>query len=184
MTMMDKLHLILSLILIPLISEAQYLTGIGTKWSDEFTEWTLYTEDEEVEGDLIMRWQFQNDPSEWDYRLQDKTGSIRLIWKKDPNRWEIRGEGKVITARTLWKNDFREWRITDNSKTLTLRSRYGNSFNEWLVKEKKHGSFEMYTSWENDPRDWNIVDDLDESISFPMKMALVFITVFHSSPSW
>lgn len=40
---------------------AQYITGIATKWSDEFTEWIIYTDDDDIEGEITMRWQMQRD---------------------------------------------------------------------------------------------------------------------------
>ena len=164
------------------LNAQEILTGVGTKWSDEFREWTIYTDDEEVEGDLIMRWQMKNDWTEWDYRIDEEIGSIRMKWKDDPSQWEIRGNGEIITARMLWKNDVREWRITNNTKSITLKSKWGNNLNEWLLKEDKYGYFEIYTEWENDPREWVIVDELDEDISLPMKMAFIFIAIYHSSP--
>ena len=161
---------------------AQVLTGIGTRWNDTFSEWIVYTDEEDREGDLRLRWRLQNDWTEWEYRLGESTGRIKLKWRDNPNEWEIRGTNKVVTARTLWNNDFREWRITDNARQLTLKTRYGNLSEEWVLRSSNYGHFEMITSWEGDPRDWIIVDELDEQISLPMKMALVFVVVFHSSP--
>ena len=162
---------------------SQYLTGIGTKWSDEFTEWNIYVDDEDVIGDLSMRWRFQNDWTMWDYRIGEETGAINLVWKNNPNQWELRGDNRVITARTVYNNNFTEWRITDNNTTLTLRSRWTNNFNEWSIKENgRYGDFVIYTEWEDDPREWSIVDELDESIGLPMKLCIVFLTVYNSVP--
>ena len=47
-----------------------------SKWSDDFREWTIFTDDEEEEGELTMRWQQQMDWTQWDYRLGEETGSI------------------------------------------------------------------------------------------------------------
>ena len=161
---------------------AQFLTGISTRWNDSFSEWILYTDKEDREGELRLRWMSRNDWTEWEYRLGESTGRIKLKWRDNPNEWEIRGDNKVVTARTLWNNNFREWRITDNNRQLTLKSRYGNLLEEWVLRSTDYGHFEMATSWEGDPRDWIIIDELDEQISLPMKMALVFVVVYHSSP--
>ncbi|MEL6867739.1 MAG: hypothetical protein AAFP19_25160 [Bacteroidota bacterium] len=187
--MIFKRFFLLFLLFHPLFLSAQVLNGIGTKWSDEFTEWMIfvYSEEEEEEeepGELRMRWQMQNDWSEWDYRIGDQVGSIKQLWKEDPTQWEIRGDGEVITVRTKWSNDFSEWRITDNERNLTLRSRWRNNFNEWLVSEKEYGAFEIYTRFEDDPREWDIVDELDDSISLHLKMAFIFIAIYHSSPRY
>lgn len=161
---------------------AQYITGIGTKWSDEFTEWRIYTEEEDLEGEINMRWQMQLDWTEWDYSLGDETGSIRIKWKDDPNHWEISGGSELITARTLWKDNPTEWRITNNSQTITLKSRWSNNFSEWQLKSDRYGSFRIFQDWEGDPREWIVEDDLDEDISLHMKIAILFLVTFHSSP--
>lgn len=163
-------------------AQAQYLTGLATKWSDSFSEWTIFTDDESVEGDLEMKWKMQNDVSEWQYRIGEEIGRIKLKWRDNPNEWEIRGNNQIITARTLWNNQFREWRIKGNGTQFTLRCKYGNTTDEWELRNSSNGIFEIYTNWEGDPREWNIVDELDESIGLPMKMAIVFIATFHSIP--
>ena len=61
---------------------SQILTGLATKWSDEFSEWTVFTDEEDFTGDMVMRWQMQGDYSEWDYRFEEEIGSIRLKWEK------------------------------------------------------------------------------------------------------
>jgi hypothetical protein len=161
---------------------AQYLTGIGTKWSDAFTEWILYTDDEDVEGELTMRWQMQGDWTEWDYRIGEESGSIQRKWKNDPSQWEISGGNELIIARMVWNNDLSEWRITNNSQTLTIKSRWNNNFNEWNLKSDRYGTFTIFTEWENDPREWIVEDYLDDTISIHMKIAILFVVTHHSYP--
>ena len=134
--------------LLPLYLPAQYLTGIETKWSDSFAEWTIFTDDEELEGELKMRWALQNDWTEWDYRIGDVTGRIKVKWKDNPNEWEVRGENKVVTCRTVWNNNFREWRITDNTNRVTLKTKFGNLNDEWILRNSDKGTFEMFSEWE------------------------------------
>ena len=178
---MKYLFLFITLLFTSSLS-AQVLTGMGAKWSDAFNEWTVYTDDEEVEGDLTMRWQMRNDWTEWDYRIGESSGSIRMKWKDDPTQWEVRGDGENISIRMKWNNDITEWTLTDGTNRFTFKTRYGNNLNEWLLKNDDKGNFEVYTEYENDPRDWQIVDELDEEISLPMKLGMTFIAVFHSVP--
>jgi len=176
------LFITLSLILFTSSLQAQVLTGISAKWSDAFNEWTLNTDVEDEEGDLNMRWQMRNDWSEWDYRIGESSGSIRMKWKDDPTQWEIRGNNETVTAKAIWKDDPTEWRISNNDITLTFKSRWKNELNEWELREDKYGTLKVYTNWDNDPRDWNVLDELDEEITLPMKMAMLFIATYHSSP--
>lgn len=177
-----KNGLLVLLLFFSLNAQAQLITGISSKWSDEFSEWTIWTDDEETEGELVMTWQRQQDWSQWDYRIEDERGTIKLKRKDDPSQWEIRGYDEIVTAKMTWNGDFRTWKITNNSKYLTLTTRYGNRMDEWILRGESHGIFHMYTEFEQDPRDWIIVDRLDEDISLTMKMALIFIASYHGSP--
>lgn len=197
---MKKFWLLGMAILWAALAQTQSLSGISARWSDSFVEWEVYTAttdttladeaeaseppDEELYGELKLRWlNLRDDWSEWDYQLGDERGTIKLKWKDDPTQWELRTySGTVITMRAAWTNDLSEWRITNNDISLTLRSRWTNQADEWLVQDDARGSFYLYTLREGDPRDWAIEDKLEPSISQPMKMALVFLTVFQSTP--
>jgi len=180
---MNRLSVLLFCFLtLPIWSEAQWLTGVQTYYSDDFREWMIYTDEEDVPGELTMRWRSRNDWSEWNYSIGDLSGTIRATFDDDPSQFEIRGNGVTITARRLFANDFREWRITDNETTLIFKTKWGNNTNEWTLRDEKKGTFEMETEWEADPRDWRIEDELDEEISLQMKVAMVFLAVYHASP--
>lgn len=162
---------------------AQVLTGISSKWSDSFGEWTIYTDNQELEGELKLRWLTTNDWTEWEYRIGEETGTIRMKWKDNPNEWELRGGNEVVTMRTVLNGNFREWHIIGN-KNLTWKSRYGNTFDEWEKSDAHFGTFDLATAWEGNPGDWMIEDELDEEVTLPTKMALVFLSVFFSSPKF
>jgi hypothetical protein len=63
-----------------------------------------------------------------------------------------------------------------------LGSRWKNRLDEWLTDDPNRGRFYIYTLRERDPRDWAVEDNLSEEVSEPMKMALIFIAIFHSTP--
>lgn len=191
--------LVVCLLLWSAASQAQTLSSISTRWSDSFVEWELYTKvpkaepdeddggeapDEELYGELKLRWlNLREDWTDWEFSLGGEQGTIRMKWKDDPSQWELRTYGgAVVTMRASWKNDPTEWRVTDNNFSLTLRSRWTNQLDEWLVQDNSRGTFYLYTMTERDPRDWAIDDRLDASVSQAMKMALIFLTVFHSTP--
>ena len=174
--------------LLALQGRAQYLTGLSSYYDDSFIEWRFYTmneaeAEEEEEGDLKITWQLRDDDwTEWDYRIGDAFGTIKMKWKDNPEEWELRGNNSIIGARTVWPGQFEEWRITDNTTTLTLKSKWANQQDEWLLRNSNNGDFAMYTSYERDPRDWVIVDELDEKVSFEMKVMLMFVVMFNSTP--
>ncbi|HNE29092.1 MAG: hypothetical protein U0U46_11220 [Saprospiraceae bacterium] len=181
-------------------AQQQHLSGVSSRWSDSFVEWEIYAvsadtsaaeedeesdyPDEETVGELKLRWlNLRDDWTDWDFQYGELRGTIRQKWKDDLNQWELRTyNGDVITMRTAWANDFKEWRVTDNSMSLNLRSRWTNQLDEWLVDDPNRGRFYLYTLRERDPRDWAIEDNLDESVTPAMKMALIFLTVFNGSP--
>ena len=166
---------------------SQDIIGVGTRWNDSFREWEVHTTDRRT-GTLELRWNLppvsggRQDWTEWDFRLGDTTAQIRLKWTDDPNLWEIRCLGVTATARTTWNNDFRQWRISDGTHRINWQSRYGNIRDEWRVREEDSGFFSVYTYWEGDPREWVIIDELDEDVSYAMRIAMIFIALFNSVP--
>lgn len=179
---MKRQFLLLLFSFLSFFASAQIITGIAAKWSDDFRDWTIYTDDEDEEGNLTMRWQQQFDWTEWDYRLGEESGSIKIKWKNDPSEWEIRGGGEIISARMKWNNDVHEWRISDGSTKLTLKAVYNNNLNDWKIDDRDKGIFEMFMEWQDDPRDWTIVDELDEELSIHFRMAIMFIAIYNASP--
>ncbi len=172
------------------------MTTIGCRWQNSFVEWEIFSTlkqadleegeevDEEYYGDIKLRWlNVRDDWSEWDYELGGQRGTIRQKWKDDLQQWELRSyAGVVVTMRTAWNGDFKEWRVSDNSITLNIKSKWSNQLDEWLVQDSNYGSFYLYTLRTRDPRDWAIEDQLDPAISEEMKLAMVFLVIFNSSP--
>ncbi|MEM6319638.1 MAG: hypothetical protein AAF960_18340 [Bacteroidota bacterium] len=162
--------------------QSQILVGLSAKWNDDFSEWLILTDDEAIEGDLRMTWPMQRDWSSFDYRIEEASGNIKIKWRNNPNEWETRGDNHIITARTRWKDDPREWRITNNDFTLLLKSKWGNNPNVWILTDEKYGYFEMRMYNRDDFREWEIIDELDDAIPLAMKMTMVFLVMYHSTP--
>ena len=192
---MYKNVIMLMLVLASVATQAQTLDAVISRWDDEFTEWDIYTlegdqavyeeDGEEViaiepSGQLVMRWQADKNWKEWDFIVDDMTGSARQLWKDDPTQWEIRIGNEVVTCRSAWRNDPSEWRITNNRRTLTWRSKHPRNFSAWQLRGDTYGSFIVHTTFVNDARDWTIIDDLDDDIPFAMKMAMTFLAIYHS----
>lgn len=175
---------------------AQTISTVSTRWNDSFVEWDVYASEGQDEaestdppeevlyGELKLRWlNVRDDFSEWTYELNGERGTIKQKWKNDPTQWELRTyTGDVVTMRASWSNDFSEWRLTNNSFSLTLGSRWKNRLDEWLTDDPNRGKFYIYTLREQDPRDWAVEDNLSEEVNEPMKMALIFLAIYHSTP--
>lgn len=175
---------------------AQTISTVSTRWNDSFVEWDIYASEgldepdsaeppeEVLYGELKLRWlNVHDDFSEWTYELNGERGTIKQKWKNDPTQWELRTyTGDVVTMRTSWSNDFSEWRVTNNSFSLVLGSRWKNRLDEWVTDDPNRGRFYIYTLRENDPRDWAVEDSLSEEVNEPMKMALIFLAIYHSTP--
>ncbi len=173
-------------LLTALFAKAQYLTGISSYYDDSFIEWRFFTENEdgdEDEGELKITWQLRDDDfTEWDYRIGDAFGTIKMKWRDNPEEWELRGNNTIVSARTVWPGQFDEWRVYDSSTSLTLKSKWTNQWDNWLLRNSNNGNFFMYTNYERDPRDWVVVDELDEKVSFEMKVMLMFVVMINSTP--
>ncbi|MEQ8704370.1 MAG: hypothetical protein RIC19_10645 [Phaeodactylibacter sp.] len=164
------------------LTDTAALTGMATRWNDSFAEWDIFTTETESRGELRLASVAQDDWSRWQYRIGEGVGTIRQKWPDNPNEWEARGDNAIATARTIFRNNFREWRVTDGTHTVTLRTRYQNLAEDWALQSERHGWFEMYTAYEGDLRDWIIVDELSEEVPLPMRVLLVFLVVYHSTP--
>lgn len=183
---------------LPFVARCQTpaMTTISSRWEDSFVEWEIFStlrqadleEGEEAEeeyyGELKLRWlNVRDDWSEWDFELGGQRGTIRQKWKDDPQQWELRTySGAIVSMRTAWNGDFKEWRVSDNSITLNIRSKWTNQLDEWQVQDTNYGNFYLYTLRARDPRDWAIEDNLSPDISEEMKLALIFLVIFHTSP--
>jgi len=173
--------LLVCFLFFPFSGSTQHLQSIATNWSDSFAEWIIYTDNEEEEGYLRLRWKNKNDWTQWDYRIGEWTGQIRTTWPNKIDEWEVRGENLIVNTRMMWRDDPREWRISSpKGYSYKWKSRYSNLLEDWLVDSEAHGYFQMYTTYEGDPREWIIIDEL--AASLPEKMMLVFLTIINSTP--
>jgi len=173
------------------LSAQQWLTGIETTWTDSFVEWRLYSESDyhededealEASGELELRWKNQDNWTEWDFEIREERGQIAQVSRSRPNQWEVRSDGGLVTMRPRWPNDLTEWKITGNNTSFVFKSKWRNNLDEWILVDDRYGHFSLQTAWERDPRQWNIYDELDEEVPLNIKMAMVFIATFYSSP--
>ncbi len=143
---------------LPLCVDAQLIMGIGTRYDDSFREWVITTEDEEVRGEMRMRWAFRDDWTEWDVQIGDISATIEQKWKDDPNLWEIRCNGEVVNAKTVWPGEFNRWKLNDGNHQLNWGTKYFNLRDEWSTDTRSKEFFKIYTYWEGDPREWVVID--------------------------
>lgn len=169
------------MLLIPCLIDAQQILGIGTRYDDSFREWIITTDEEDISGELEIRWAFRNDWTEWDVRIGDVSATIERKWKDDPNLWEIRADGEVVNARTTWTGEFNRWKLNDGNSQINWGTKYFNIRDEWTADGEGNDAFRMFTYWEGDPREWVIEDDMPE-ISTAMKIAMIFLAVHFSTP--
>lgn len=162
--------------------EGQVIVAAETRYNNSFREWILVTDDEEVEGELRMRWTFQNDWSAWDLRVGEMTATIEQKWTDDPNLWIIRCDGITVNAKTAWAGEFHRWKLNDGSHQINWESRYANIKEDWEIDTHEDLFFQMHTYREGDPRTWIVSDELPEEISMALKVAMVFITLHFSTP--
>ncbi len=160
-----------------LFATAQNIEAASTKFSNDFSEWYLYTDKKDEVGTLTARWKLNGDVSEWDFRIGESFGAIKLLWKDDPSTWELRTNNRVVTMKTVYRGDLSEWRITDNTTTITLKTTNPHRWDEWELKNYKEGSFHAYTTTELDPRDWEIEDY--NNLPFHIRMAMIFIVIYN-----
>jgi hypothetical protein len=161
---------------------AQKIIGAETRYNNSFREWTLYTEDEELRGELRMRWTFQDDWTAWDWSVGDVDATIEQKWPEDPNLWIIRCQGVMVNAKTAWPGEFRRWKLNDGKNQINWESKYENRKDEWEMDVSGDSPFLVHTYWEGDIREWEVVDELSADISEAMKVAMIFLSLHFSTP--
>lgn len=166
----------------PVSLQAQKIIGIGTRYNDTFREWVITTGDDELRGDLRMRWAFRDDWTEWDLQIGELTATIEQKWKDDPNLWEIRCNGEVVNAKTTWPGEFNRWKLTDGKNQFNWGTKYVNERDEWFTDKNDNDFFQVYMYWEGDPREWVVVDELSSDVSMAMRIAMVFLALHFSAP--
>jgi hypothetical protein len=163
--------------------QSQTLTGISVRFNDAFVDWDVFVDSlDEDKGNLQMTWQHPDDWTNWNYRIGEKTGTIKTKWTRDLEHWETRGENKIISAETIFAGEKRQWRVTNNDFSLELTCTDYQNCEQWTVEDSRRGKFLIYTERQRDPRDWLIEDELDPSVSLPMKMTLVFLAILNTVP--
>jgi hypothetical protein len=163
--------------------KSQTLTGISARYNDAFVDWDVFADSlDDDKGNLQMTWQRPDDWTKWTYRLGEKTGSIKTKWTRDLEHWETRGDNKIISAEPIFTGDKRQWRITNNDFSIELTCTDYQNCQQWSVEDAKRGRFTIYTERNRDLRDWLIEDELDPSVSLPMKMTLVFLAILNTVP--
>lgn len=171
------------LVSMSLSAQVPSLYSMHAKWGDEITQWTIQTVDEEINGELLMRWEALNRIDEWDFSFEGVRGFIKMKKLSNKEQWELRIGNEIVTILQMWVGDFREWRITDNTNTVEFKNTKPFDPFFWKLKEEaRYGKFEMYSEYEGDPRDWIILDEMDASFSFAMKMAMTFVPIIPLLP--
>lgn len=167
---------------LPQSGVAQRMTGAFTKFTNTFREWTIVTEDEDLRGELRLKWIHTNDWTAWDFTLGDTFATIEQKWTEDPNLWIIRCNGVTVNAKTAWSNEFLRWKLSDGKNQFNWESKYSNQRDEWELETRKDETYAMETYWEGNPTEWIIEDNLPEDVSMAMRVAMVFLTLHFSSP--
>jgi len=177
------LMVLVSLFSVGLAAQVPPLYGMHAEWDDKLTQWTIYTVDEEIDGEMNMVWEAMNRIDEWDFRFEGVHGKIKQKILGNKEQWELRIENEVVTILQQWPGDFSEWRITDNTRSIDYKlDRREDPFFWSLKQSDRFGKFQMYSEYQSDPRDWVIIDELDPDFNLALKMAMVFTPLIQLLP--
>jgi hypothetical protein len=160
---------------------SQSIYSLNTEWDDEIKQWVIKVDEGEVEGEIEMTWRIRNDMTDWRYRINGQSGTIKQKWDNNPNFWELRSGSTVVSIATIWSGDFTAFRISDGNSELRIERVYrsGDPI-EWKVTNVDEELFFWYNEFENDVRDWIVEDYLPDTFSFETKLAAVFVSVLYS----
>ena len=176
--------LFISFILISNNAKSQSVIGVETRYNDTFREWLFTSEDDEVIGEIRMRWSMNNDWTEWDINLEGVSATVKQKWKDDPQLWEIQCGDDIVNARTAWPGEFLKWKLSDSKNQFTWGTKYTNNRDEWIMDGRQEDLFKVATNWDGDPREWTVVDNLPDDVSMAMRIGLIFLAIHFSTPKF
>lgn len=181
--MLKQLYIFLLIVGNSIVVQAQVpeLHGAHTQWSNSFGEWNIASINDEQFGSLERNYPAGNNWTSWTIQYNSYSGTIKQKWNNQPHQWELRYANQLVTMRPVFRNDFTSWRIEGNEKTITWVKQFRNLDAPWAIRQ--YPGFTIYTELEGDPRGWIIEDSsTSEKITISMKLAMVFITLYYSSP--
>ena len=165
------------------MAQSQVLVGVSAQYADSFVAWDLYVVEKdgsESEGQLSLVWTQPDDWSQWQYRIGDRSGSIKTKWRNDWSTWELRGGNHVILAQPTWLGDTKSWRISHKNQNITIRTAGLHPI--WAVEPTEDPLWLMAPQHENTRLDWVIEDNMEADIAVELRLMLLFLSLFHSIP--
>lgn len=163
---------------------AQHLLGASAVWDDDIREWEVYVQVDSflLEGELELTYPLGNRYDKWTVRIGDYYANIDQTFSNDDTKWELTDGAATITIRQVWPRDRSEWKISDGNQSIVIKTKYRNTADEWLSLDRSGGELYIATEYVGDFRDWIVEDYMDESTSFSMRMAALFISIYNSIP--
>ncbi len=181
---------ILSLLIPSGLKAQSQLLELNSYFDDSAREWLLFgmltdsavvEEPEEIEGTMRIKWELNNDFSEWSIDYNEIFYTIKTKFGRE-DRWELRSsDNELVELSTKWRNDMTEWTVKYDGLNIKWEAEYKNDLNVWFFETKENGFFEMYTLFEGDSRDW-LFEDKTKGIPDCVKMACLFITSYVTNP--
>ena len=162
-----------------------YFTEAYIAWDDSFDQWEIVqyeeSKDEHFFGELALKWPLRGNWNEWKFRIGDLDGEIRRKWPDLNDQWELNSYEELVVFNPKWRNDLNEWVVKNDQEVFTFKTKIRNNPTIWTC-EVSNGYFEIFTSSSSDPREWIIEDYLPEEVKTEIKLALIFISLYHSFP--
>jgi len=151
----------------------QYMIGMSTALDNDMSEWIIYPENDSLpECRIRARWRLEQDPTEWDFRMGEISGTLRSKWRNRFDEWEIICDNEIVRVKMVWPGDWRQWRIESKDGEFQVKALYNMPVSQLTVSKRDEVLMNIDPSFENDPRDWIIQDDLPEDAHLSTRMGI------------
>ncbi|MBK8954947.1 MAG: hypothetical protein IPM34_05240 [Saprospiraceae bacterium] len=132
----------------------------------DFRSWVFLDRDESFLGNLNARWPFERRLDEWDLRIGEWSGSVKLRWSNRPDEWEIRLHNEFLTAQPTWNKQFDSWRLQYGDKTYSFTLDPDPDGQLWRLQMGDHELLLIYNTYLYDYLDWTLdyASDVDELV--------------------
>ena len=159
------------------------ISGLMTVFGDDLSQWDVFDYDGERAGELKLRFPpvagRGGDFTQWTFRMQGVSGSIRPKFSGRDDQWEVRVGDDVVTIRTVFPRQYDQWAIGDGRTRVVFAVKDFNLLEFWGTRTPGGpGLYQVYTRFEGDPRDWEIAEALQRPISPATQLAMVWLPVY------
>jgi len=151
--------------------QGQTIQYFQTASPGDARSWVFLNTDESFLGTMNARWPFERRLDEWDLRIGELSGNIKLRWTNRPDEWEVRLNNEFLTAQPIWNKQYDAWRLQYKDKTYEFSLDNDPEGYLWRLQLGDKDLLLIYNTFLYEYLDWTI--DYATDVEDPVVIASV-----------